>query len=195
MAEKVFINPLIASKYSKVGKILFIAIDGHVASGKSTLAIWLSSKLNAEIIQTDSFASWDNPFDWVPLAVKYVFDPIKQGSKTLSYPRSKWWENHYPTPMIDQLVTPIMILEGVGALREELRKYISFGIFVDIPRTLCFDRGIKKDMKAGKTFEEVFRLWDQWLDKEDIYLKEHKPQEYADIVVDGTKPFEEQIEF
>lgn len=109
----------------KVGSIVFIAIDGHGGSGKSTVAEFLSKKLGAEIIHTDDFAGWDNPENWWPLIIERVFDPIKNGNKTLSYPRSKWWETHNPEPVVDQPVTKIMILEGVTALRSEFRPYIS----------------------------------------------------------------------
>jgi hypothetical protein len=86
--NKIAVSDLIASKQPKVGGIFFIAVDGHGGSGKSTLAKQLSEKLNAEIIHTDDFASWDNPLNWWSLVIKRVFEPIKSGSKTLSYPRS-----------------------------------------------------------------------------------------------------------
>jgi len=63
--------------------IKVLAIDGHGGSGKSTLAEALAKQLNAEIIRTDDFASWDNPLNWWPLLIEYVFEPISKGSKTL----------------------------------------------------------------------------------------------------------------
>ena len=69
----------------------FLSIDGNGGSGKSTLAQILATKLGAEIIRTDDFAGWDNPLNWWPLLIEYVFDPISKGSKVLNYPRSKWW--------------------------------------------------------------------------------------------------------
>jgi uridine kinase len=86
-----------------------------------------------------------------------------------------------------------MILEGVRSLRAELREYISLGILVNTPREVCLERGISRDMQTGKSKEEVLRLWTDWLDAEDVYFAQGKPQSYANIVVDGTKPFEEQI--
>ena len=90
----------------------FLAIDGHGGSGKSTLAGILADKLGAEIIRIDDFASWDNPLNWWPLLIEYVFEPISKGARILSYPRSKWWVDHHPDPMVDQPVTDVMILEG-----------------------------------------------------------------------------------
>ena len=125
--------------------IFLIAIDGHGGSGKSTLAAFLSEKLHAEIIHVDDFASFDNLVDWWPLVVERVFEPIKRGEKFLNYPRSKWSETHHPEPVVDQPVTPIMVLEGVRALRREFRPYISYGIFVDTPKEVCLQRGFERD--------------------------------------------------
>ncbi len=52
----------LAIEKPKIGNVKFIAVDGHGGSGKSGLAGYLAQKLHAEIIRTDDFASWDNPF-------------------------------------------------------------------------------------------------------------------------------------
>lgn len=186
---------LLASKEPKVGNTLFIAIDGRGGSGKTTLAALLMKKLNAQLILTDDFASWDNPYDWSQLVIERVFDPIENGAKTLSYPRSKWWENHQPESVVDQPVTKIMILEGVGSLRKEFRDYISIDIFVNTPREICLQRGIERDVNndTGKTEAEIAAMWEKWASNEDAYIARDKPQEYADIVIDGTKPLKEQL--
>jgi uridine kinase len=171
-----------------------IAVDGHGGSGKSTLANLLSEKLKAEIIHTDDFAGWDNPLNWWPLVIERVFEPIKNGEKLLNYPRSKWWEAHNPEPVVNQPVTPIMILEGVSSLRKEFRQYISYGIFVDTPLEVCLRRGFERDRgQDGKSEDEIKEMWREWYKKEETYIEHDNPKEFADLVVDGTKSFEEQI--
>jgi uridine kinase len=187
------ISKALASKKPKIGNVTCIAVDGHGGSGKSSVAAYLAHKLHAEIIRTDDFASWDNPLYWWPLVIERVFRPIEGGATKLSYPRSKWWPNHHPEPMIDQLVTSIMILEGVSSLRKEFRTYLSYGIFVDTPEEICLERGIKRDVSTGKPREEVVKLWQQWLHEENSYFKRDQPKRYADLVIDGTQPFEKQI--
>jgi uridine kinase len=175
--------------------VKIIAIDGHGGSGKSTLALFLSEKLNAEIIRTDDFAGWDNPFDWWPLVIKRVFEPIKKGDKLLNYPRSKWWKSHLPEPVVNQPITEIMILEGVSALRKEFRPYISFGIFVKTPFDICLQRGFERDRGMdGKSDDEIKKMWEFWYEKEEAYIKRENPMKQADLILDGTKPFEEQID-
>lgn len=174
--------------------IFIIALDGHGGSGKSTLANLLADKLQAQIIHTDDFAGWDNPLNWWPLVIERVFEPIKNGEKLLSYPRSKWWETHNPEPVVNQPVAPIMILEGVSSMRKEFRPYISYGIFVDTPIEVCLQRGFERDKgQDGKSDEEIRQMWQDWYEKEETYIKRDSPKEVADLVVDGTKPFEEQI--
>ena len=171
--------------------IKFIAIGGHGGSGKSTLAELLSKKLGAEIIHTDDFASWDNPVDWWPLVIDRIFMPIENGAKTLSYPRSKWWENHFPEPVAGQPVTKIMILEGVTALRKEFRPFVDYKIYVETPLNICLERGLARDINnnTGKSVEELTAMWNEWIEAEHEYMARDKPKDAADVIVDGTESF------
>src|SRR3954464_13548823 len=122
------IQKMLATKHAKVGHVFFVGVEGRGGSGKATLAKRLAERFHASLVQTDDFASWDNPMSWWPLVIEQVFQPIQKGTKALNYPRSKWWENHHPEPVIQQPVTDIMILEGVGSSRNEFRDYISLSI-------------------------------------------------------------------
>jgi uridine kinase len=188
------IQNILATKQPKVGNVQFIAIDGHGGSGKSTLAQLLSEKLGAQIVHTDDFSGWDNPLNWWPLVIERVFEPIQKGAKTLSYPRSKWWKTHNPEPVVDQPVTPIMILEGVSSSRSEFRPYLSLSILVNTPKDICFERGLARDRGMdGKSGQEIMAMWQRWYEKEELYFARDDPKGHADIVVDGTQSLEQQI--
>ena len=191
--SKVDLRQIVASKQPKVGNVFVIAIDGRGGSGKSTLAKWLSEKLGAQLVRTDDFASWDNPLDWWLLVIERIFRPIENGAKTLGYPRTKWWENHRPEPVVAQPVSHLMILEGVSSSRREFRSYMSLSIFVDTPKEICLRRGVARDAITGKTRDELTQLWKGWFEAEDKYLQRDHPEQLADITVDGTKPFDDQI--
>lgn len=174
--------------------VKFIAIDGHGGSGKSTVAEELSKLIGAEIIHTDDFASFENPKDWWPLVIEKVFKPIENGAKKLSYQRSKWWKDHKPEPVIDQKVTKFMIIEGVTALRTEFRPYINFGIYVNTPKDVCLQRGLDRDRGVdGKNDNEIIDIWEEWFKNEEEYIKRDDPKSYANVVIDGTKPFTEDL--
>lgn len=187
------LRQMLSSRHSKSGKTFFIAIDGRAGSGKSTLAQWLAKELDAQVVMTDDFASWNNPFNWWLAVIEQVFHPIRNGSQSISYPRTKWWDNHHPEPVINQPVTGIMILEGVGSSRKEFQEYISLNIFVDTARDICLRRGLERDRGTGKTAKELTRLWEGWFEEEEKYLQRDQPREHADIEIDGTKPLEDQI--
>ena len=179
----------------KVGKVTFIAVDGHGGSGKSTLAKLLSEKLNAEIIHTDDFTGWNKPLDKWMNVIKEVFEPINANAKTLTYKPASWWENHHPAVIENQPVTEIMILEGVSSARKEFDDYISYRIFVDTPKEICLERGLARDTGTGKDKNELTKIWEEWFDEEDAYMENDDPKAKADLVIDGTVPFEEQISF
>lgn len=192
---KVILLEKLLATQPKVGGVTFIAVDGHGGSGKSTLAKILAKKLNAQTIHTDDFAGWDNPLNWYPNVIEKVFEPIANGAKTLSYQPASWWENHHPEPVVNQPVTDIMILEGVSSSRKEFRDYVSFSIFVDTPKDVCLQRGVERDLSTGKSEEEITEMWEKWFEEESKYIQRDNPKGHADLVVDGTKPFDEQIEF
>jgi uridine kinase len=86
-----------------------------------------------------------------------------------------------------------MILEGVSSLRKEFRDYVSLSFFVDTPKELCLQRGLDRDKSTGKTPEELINIWTKWLEEEETYIQRDNPREYADVVIDGTKPIQDQI--
>lgn len=187
------IRALLDAGAPRVGRTRFIAIDGRGGSGKSTLAATLSSAFAAEIIHTDDFASWDNPLDWHHELVDRVFAPIGGGATTLSYLPSKWWPDHHPAPVERQPVTGVMIIEGVGALRTELRPYATLGIFVELSRELSIQRGIERDRGTGQSPAALATLWNAWADREERYFTRDDPKAHADIIIDGTKPLDAQF--
>lgn len=179
---------------TQTGNTLFIAIDGHGGSGKSTLATILATELNAQVIRTDDFASWDNPTNWWTLVIERVFEPIKQGQTHLSYPRSSWWPDHKPDPIENQPVTEITILEGVSSPRHEFRPYLGFGIFVHTPESLCIERSITRDLASNTdTRENLTLLWHKWLEEEGKYFDKDNPKDYADLVIDASEPFTDNL--
>ena len=135
------VDSILERRPAKAGSTKVIGIDGHGGSGKTTLAAHVGKRLGAEIVHTDDFASWDNPKDWWPLVIGRVFEPLRSGVRTLNYPRSHWWPEHEPEPVVDQPVTGTLILEGVGSLRREFRPFLSLAIFVVLRERCASNEG------------------------------------------------------
>jgi len=159
--------------------VRLVAVDGHGGSGKSTLAARLARKLEAEIVHTDDFASWDHPLDWWPRLVEEVLEPIRLGATALSYARGRWSPDHDPPAVVDQPVTETMILEGVSAARKEFRPYLTYAVWVDTPRELCLQRGLERNG------EELRDQWERWFVDEDAYVARDDPVSYVDRIVLG----------
>ena len=157
-----------------------IAIDGCGGSGKSTLADELSSALDhCPIIHTDDFASWDNPLNWQDRMLAQVLRPLSQNHRA-RYQRYDWGQ-HALAEWHDVPPQPVVILEGVSALRKAFRPYLSFGIFVSTPQKIRLERGLARDGEGMRD------QWLSWMAAEDAYLASDKPQNFADICLDGTK--------
>jgi uridine kinase len=86
-----------------------------------------------------------------------------------------------------------MILEGVSSLRKEFRNYISLGVFVDTPKETCLIRGIQRDITIGTSQTDVENNWHKWFKEEVNYMNRDHPKDYADLIINGTQPFESQI--
>ena len=62
-----------------------VGIDGCGGAGRSSLARELSNLLaGAPIIQTDDFASWDNPLGWSRRFLEQVLEPLETNRLIIS---------------------------------------------------------------------------------------------------------------
>lgn len=179
MIEKLKTDILAAAK-NATQPVIFVAVDGHGGAGKTTLAKALSRELSAGVIHTDDFASWDNAMDWWPRLVAEVFEPIRHGATTISYQRGSWYKNHRPSPVINQPVESIMIIEGVSSSRKEFQQYLSYSIWVETPKEICFERGIARDG------EDKRAEWEKLHEYEDEYVARDDPMSRANITINGT---------
>jgi Ni2+-binding GTPase involved in maturation of urease and hydrogenase len=67
-----------------------IAIDGPGGAGKTTLAVRLAQELQAAVIHTDEFASWDNPVDWWPEMLERALEPLAAGETRVRSGSAGW---------------------------------------------------------------------------------------------------------
>jgi uridine kinase len=83
-----------------------------------------------------------------------------------------------------------------------LERWFGFGlpvawdltIWVEAPREVCLERGLARD--GGALGDRARATWEQfWQLREEKYITATSPREHADIIVDGTAPFEDQFEW
>jgi uridine kinase len=160
-------------------KTKIVAIDGGGGAGKSTLAKKLSTALgDAPIVQTDDFASWDNPFNWGPRLLEEALKPLA-AQKPARFRLSEYnpgqvrgWGEVKPAPLI--------ILEGVGSSQLAFRPYLTYTIWVDTPRDVRFHRGLTRDGEHKRAD------WVRWQKEEDEFMAREQPEMHANVVVKGV---------
>jgi uridine kinase len=157
-----------------------VAIDGLGGSGKSTLARHLARALgDPPIVQTDDFATWDNPIDWWPHLLEQVLVPLSRG-EVAHFERSQWGgETDGELVVVEPAA--IVILEGVTASREAFSPYLTYSIWVDTPADVRLERGLDRDGPAAR------EQWRAWMAEEDRYRSRERPDERADLVIPGDR--------
>ncbi|WP_078380752.1 uridine kinase family protein [Sutcliffiella halmapala] len=172
---------------------LLIGIDGCGGSGKSTLADKMRTECsNVSVVHIDDFylpssqivkappenKSIGADYDWKRVQ-NQVLGPISQ-NKEGHYQRYDW--------VTDELaewhtvpIRGIVIIEGVYSIRKELSNQYDLTIWVDCPRETRLSRGLERDGEKARDKWE-----NNWMISEDIYVEEHKPNERADLIVNGT---------
>jgi uridine kinase len=159
-----------------------IAIDGLGGAGKTTLAALISAAIDdCPVVHTDDFASWENNLDWAPRLLEQVLVPLR-ARRRVRYQRYDWiarelgeWVEIDPTPFV--------ILEGVSASRSQFRQDLALSIWVETPRAERLRRGLARDGEAMRAY------WEQWMRDEDRYFDQERPDQRADLVVDGSQPW------
>jgi uridine kinase len=155
-----------------------VAVDGHGGSGKSSLAAWLADALDAPVIHTDDFASWDNPIDWWPDLLEKALRPLAAGQPARYVPNN--WGGP-PRPEVTIEPTDFVLLEGVTATRAAFRPYLAFSIWVETPSDLRLRRGLERD---GETMRGQ---WKSWMEAEDRYVADERPATHADLILHGDR--------
>ncbi|WNV91650.1 (d)CMP kinase [Umezawaea sp. Da 62-37] len=145
---------------ARLGKTRVVAVDGPAGSGKSTLARALALELNAPMIKTDHFATWDDPVAWWPRLVDGVLDPLARG-ETGRYQRLDWTDG-LPKPgrWITIEPTDVLILEGVSSARRSIAPRLSYAFWLDGPTEAeRLERAVARD---GQQHRQEFVNWQQW---------------------------------
>jgi uridine kinase len=161
-------------------KTLLVAIDGRGGAGKTTLARKIARGAeNVTIVCLDDFSSpsvlgWDQD-----RFRRQVLHPLLAGQPG-RYQR--WdWDTDKGAEWHDVPTGGTVVVEGVSSTRTELGNPWDLTIWVDAPEEVRLTRGIERDG------EELRPKWvDVWIPGENAYVAAQRPQERADLFVDGT---------
>lgn len=188
------LKQVIYKKPPKNGKFYIVAIDGRGGASKTTLTEYIEtllpdfSVLNGdEYFEPDdntiAFGSFnDERFE------KEVLSQLREEKSEFIYHPYRWGDKE---PMSDKnlKITAGSIVERSGSFAFNLN--FDFKIWVETPAKLALQRGQERDEMP---LEQGYRSWKEvWQPQEDAHFNKVKPLETADIVIDGTRSFEEQV--
>lgn len=168
-----------------------LAVDGHSAAGKSTLARALQTKHHhAVIVQADDFyrpldagyratldaaGGYAEYYDWQRLEA-HVLRPLRSGTMA-RYQRYDWGTNELGD-WVELEPEGLVIVEGCFSARPELRSYYDIIVFVVASSVVRQQR-----QRVRNDASDVWMA--RWDAAERYYLERFRPESYADMVLRG----------
>lgn len=165
-------------------QVLVIAIDGHGAAGKSTIAAAVAESTGATLVHTDDFFDPAAPrepglsgyYDWRRLRAE-ALEPLRAG-RAAEFRRFDWERGTGLDGIARVTPGPLIVLEGVFAASPELSDLVDRSVFVDTPEPERLRR-----LRAQTTPSE----WDdEWLKAEQAYFSLIRPPFFFDLIVSGS---------
>ncbi len=177
---------------------LVVAIDGHGAAGKSTIAGLAAAATGATVIHTDDFFTGPAPpalagradgpleaeqalgryYDWRRLR-EQALQPLRE-RRAASFRRFDWDRGSGLDGTVCAVPCDLVIVEGVFSAAPVLSDLVCRSVFVDTPEPERLRR-----LHGRVTPEE----WDDdWLTAERAYFSLVRPLSSFDLVVSGAGP-------
>jgi energy-coupling factor transporter ATP-binding protein EcfA2 len=164
--------------------VRLVAVDGHSASGKTTLAGRLAAALpHAAVLHSDDLAWHHSLFDWRPLLVDGVLRPLWAG-QVVDYRPPPWVERGRAGSIQLPAGTETVVLEGVGASRRVLLDLVDTAVWVETDEPERARRDEER-IAAGEVTREVY---ESWMAVENPFLAADQPWLRADAIVAGNSP-------
>ncbi|MER6119996.1 hypothetical protein [Streptomyces sp. NPDC001743] len=158
------------------GPVRLIAVDGHAGSGKSTFAARLAAPLgDAPVLHLDDLATHEELFGWTGRLRDQVTGPLSRG-ETARYAPYDWTARSFGPPR-SLAAAPLVVIEGVGAGRRDLRPALAHLLWMDLPAAESWERGRRRDGPALSAF------WDGWTTAEAAHFSADPSRPWADALV------------
>jgi len=185
-------------------RVYIIGVDGLGGAGKSTLVNSLKLQLQNEnyysyVLHIDDFIHpkrirYDlSKEEWYcyyniqwryDYLLKEILSPIKNGEiidkQIERYDREN---DGYFTERVHLVHGSVLILEGIFLQRKELKAYLDFIIYLDVPKEVRLNRVLARDGYMGGLEDIKCKYEKRYFPAEEKYILEYSPIENADFVV------------
>lgn len=166
----------------RLGRPRVLAVDGRSGSGKTTLAGRIQAVIPASaVVHTDDIAWQQAMFDWAGLLISGILEPLHRG-EPVSFRPPAWQERNRSGAIEVPRRADLVIIEGAGAARRELRAMTDTVIWVQSDMATAERRGIERD--GGDQAATAF--WHLWMAEELPFMARQQPWTRAGIIINGT---------
>ncbi len=164
---------------ASLGPVRLVAVDGHAGSGKTTFAARLARALGgAPVVHLDDLATHEELFGWTGRLRGQLLEPLARGERA-RHQVYDWVERRFAgTGEVEP--APLVLLEGVGAGRREVRPALAALIWMELPAEAGRARGERRDGPALAAF------WERWSAAEAAHFTQDPSRPFADWLVDGV---------
>jgi uridine kinase len=168
--------------------LLVVAIDGHGAAGKSTIAAAVAAATGAALVHTDDFflappepslgpRSLAGYYDWRRLRTEALV-PLR-ARRAARFRRFDWERGSGLAGMVVVEPRDLIVVEGVFSAAPELSDLVDRSVFIDTPEPERLRR------LRGRVAPEEWD--DEWLAAERAYFELTRAPSSFDLVVPGTR--------
>lgn len=166
---------------SALNRTMIIGIDGHSASGKTTLATRLGAALQAaDVLHTDDLAWHQGVFSWDGLLRDDVL-PVVRAGRPLRYRPPQWQARERDGWITLAGELDFFIIEGVGAIQPSITDDLDFRVWVET------DEPTRAGREVGRpdTDEQSLSGFRGWMAEENAYVVAERPWLMADLITEG----------
>ncbi|MFK0192150.1 uridine kinase [Kitasatospora sp. NPDC090308] len=162
-----------------LGPVRLVAVDGHAGSGKTTFTGRLAAALGgAPVVHLDDLATHEEPFGWTERLRAGVLEPLARGVAG-RHPVYDWTARAFTAERAVP-VAPVVLLEGVGAGRREVRPHLAALLWMELDPAAARARGQLRDGP------ELAEFWAGWSRAEDAHFAADPSRPHAALRVDGV---------
>ena len=152
-----------------------VFIDGRSGAGKTSFAREFAASRGGYVLSLDEvYPGWDGLDAGSSHVYQHVVASIDRG-EAARYRRWDWLEAR-PADWVEVPRTPVLVIEGCGAIRAEAKRYSSELYWLEAPEELRRERTVARD---GDVFSPQ---WVRWALQEERFLMAHGSSRRAQVI-------------